>query len=103
MARHLAREEGIFAGTSTGLDVLAALWLADEIGAGGPVVTAACDTGFQGSDCQLFRDQRAEWHNVATRRSNLGDLALPETHTSVWNIIQDWLSDRPGPCEDLLS
>ncbi|MFT4543549.1 MAG: cysteine synthase A [Planctomycetota bacterium] len=47
MARRLAREEGIFAGTSTGLNVLAALRLAQEIGAGGTVVTVACDTGFK--------------------------------------------------------
>lgn len=44
MARRLAREEGIFAGTSTGLSVVAALQLAEEIGRGSIVVTAACDT-----------------------------------------------------------
>jgi cysteine synthase A len=54
-ARRLAREEGIFAGTSTGLNVLAALQLAEEIGAGGTVVTAACDTGFKYLDGPLFR------------------------------------------------
>ena len=32
MARRLAREEGIFAGTSTGLNVVAALGLARELG-----------------------------------------------------------------------
>ena len=45
MARRLAQEEGIFAGTSTGLNVLAAIQLAQEIGPGGIVATVACDTG----------------------------------------------------------
>jgi cysteine synthase len=56
-ARRLAREEGIFAGTSTGLNILAALQLAEEIGEGGTVVTVACDTGFKYLDGPLFRDE----------------------------------------------
>lgn len=55
MALRLAREEGIFAGTSTGLNVVAALRLAEEIGAGGTVITAACDSGFKYLDGQLYR------------------------------------------------
>ena len=46
-ARRLAREEGIFAGTSTGLNVLAALRLARELGPGHTVATAAVDTGLK--------------------------------------------------------
>ncbi|MGI9612059.1 MAG: PLP-dependent cysteine synthase family protein [Acidimicrobiales bacterium] len=56
MARRLAQEEGIFAGTSTGMNVLAALRLAEEVGSGGVVVTAACDTGFKYLDGPLFRE-----------------------------------------------
>ena len=55
MARRLAREEGIFAGTSTGLNVVAALKLAEEVGKGGTVVTAACDSGFKYLDGALYR------------------------------------------------
>ncbi len=55
MARRLAREEGIFAGTSTGMNVLAAFDLAKEVGAGGTVVTVACDTGFKYLDGPLYR------------------------------------------------
>ena len=55
MSRRLAQEEGIFAGTSTGLNVVAALRLAKEVGKGGIVVTAACDTGFKYLDGNLFR------------------------------------------------
>ena len=58
MARRLAQEEGIFAGTSTGLNVSAALRLAEQVGTGGTVVTAACDTGFKYLDGPLFGDQQ---------------------------------------------
>ena len=47
MARLLAQEEGIFAGTSTGLNVVGALQLAREIGRGKNVVTLACDSGLK--------------------------------------------------------
>jgi cysteine synthase len=55
MSRRLAREEGIFAGTSTGLNMVAALRLAKEVGPGGTVVTIACDTGFKYLDGPLYR------------------------------------------------
>jgi cysteine synthase len=47
MARRLAREEGIFAGTSSGLNVVAALQLAREIGPGKVVATVAVDSGLK--------------------------------------------------------
>jgi cysteine synthase len=47
MARRLAREEGIFAGTSTGLNVVGALALAKELGAGKTVTTVAVDSGLK--------------------------------------------------------
>ena len=47
MAWELARREGIFAGTSTGLNVAGALQIAKEIGAGHTVVTVAVDSGFK--------------------------------------------------------
>ena len=47
MAWTLAREEGIFAGTSTGLNVVAALQLAKEAGPGKTVVTVAVDSGLK--------------------------------------------------------
>jgi len=37
----------VFAGTSTGLNVLAALQLAAELGPGRTVVSVACDTGLK--------------------------------------------------------
>ncbi len=47
MARRLAREEGIFAGTSSGLNVTGAVRLARELGPGKTVVTVACDSGLK--------------------------------------------------------
>ena len=45
--RRLAREEGLFAGTSTGANVIAALRLAEELGPVATVVTVMCDTGMK--------------------------------------------------------
>ena len=47
MALRLAREEGLFAGTSTGGNVVAALRLAEQLGPGATVVTVMCDTGMK--------------------------------------------------------
>ena len=47
IAWELARHEGIFAGTSTGLNVAGALQIAREIGSGHTVVTVAVDSGFK--------------------------------------------------------
>jgi cysteine synthase len=47
MAMRLAREEGLFAGTSTGGNVVAALRLADQLGPGATIVTVMCDTGMK--------------------------------------------------------
>lgn len=47
MARQLAREEGIFAGTSTGANVVASLRIADQLPQDGTVVTIAVDSGLR--------------------------------------------------------
>ena len=47
MARHAAKAEGLFAGTSTGLNLVGALQLARELGPGKMVATVACDTGLK--------------------------------------------------------
>jgi len=47
MVRRLAREEGLFAGTSTGGNVIAALRLAEQLGPGATIVTVMCDTGMK--------------------------------------------------------
>lgn len=47
MARRLAREEGLFAGTSSGANVVAALRVAERLGSGATVVTILCDSGLR--------------------------------------------------------
>lgn len=47
MTRRLAREEGLFAGTSSGANVLAALQVAERLGPGSTVVTLLCDSGLK--------------------------------------------------------
>jgi cysteine synthase A len=47
MAFRLAREEGLFAGTSTGANVIAALRLAEKLGPDATIVTVMCDTGMK--------------------------------------------------------
>jgi cysteine synthase A len=47
MARRLAREEGLFAGTSTGANVIAALRIAEQLDDESTVVTVAVDSGLR--------------------------------------------------------
>jgi cysteine synthase A len=47
MANRLAREEGLFAGTSTGANVIAALRVAEQLGPDATTVTVMCDTGMK--------------------------------------------------------
>lgn len=56
MARRLAREEGLFAGTSTGANLVAALRVAEKLGAGATVVSVLCDTGIKYLSTDLYRD-----------------------------------------------
>jgi cysteine synthase A len=56
MARRLAKEEGLFAGTSSGANVVAALRLAARLGTGATVVTLLCDSGLKYLSTDVFRD-----------------------------------------------
>ncbi|MFC1531217.1 PLP-dependent cysteine synthase family protein [Gemmatimonadota bacterium] len=53
-ARRLAREEGIFAGTSTGGNVVVALRIAERLGPGDTVVTVAVDSGMKYLSTALY-------------------------------------------------
>jgi cysteine synthase A len=55
VARRLAREEGIFAGTSSGLNVAGALRVAERLGRGARVVTIAVDTGLKYLSGDLYQ------------------------------------------------
>ena len=56
MARRLAKEEGVFAGTSSALNVVAALELARQLGPGKVVATVAVDTGLKYLAGDLFSE-----------------------------------------------
>jgi cysteine synthase len=56
MAKRLAREEGLFVGTSSGLNIAAAVQLAKELGPGKTVATVAVDTGLKYLAGDLFAD-----------------------------------------------
>jgi len=55
MARRLALEEAIFAGTSTGMNVVAALRLAARLGSAATIVTIACDHGLKYLSTPLYK------------------------------------------------
>ena len=59
MARRLAREEGIFAGTSSGANVVAALRVAERLGPGATVATIICDSGLRYLSTDVFRPTNA--------------------------------------------
>ena len=54
-AQRLCREEGLFSGWSTGLNVTAALDLAEELGPGQTVVTVSVDSGLKYVSGELYR------------------------------------------------
>jgi cysteine synthase A len=55
MARRLAREEALFAGTSSGANVVAALRLAERLGPGARVVTLMVDSGLKYLSTDVYR------------------------------------------------
>lgn len=54
MARRLAREEGLFAGTSSGANVVAAIRVAMRLGPGATVVTLMADSGLKYLDTDVY-------------------------------------------------
>ena len=55
MARRLAKEEGIFAGTSTGANIVAALKIAERLGPGKTVATIIIDSGLRYLSTPLYQ------------------------------------------------
>lgn len=55
MARRLAREEGLFAGTSSGANVIAAIRVAQRLGPGAQVVPLMADSGMKYLITDVFR------------------------------------------------
>ena len=59
MARRLAREEGLFAGTSSGANVIGAIRVGERLGAGATVVTLLVDSGLKYLSTPLYRREAA--------------------------------------------
>jgi len=57
MARRLASEEGIFAGTSSGANVVAAIRVAGQLGASATVATLIVDSGLRYLSTDLYTHQ----------------------------------------------
>ncbi len=57
MARRLAREEALFAGTSSGANVIAAIRVAEQLGPAAVVVTLMCDSGLKYLSTDVYRQQ----------------------------------------------
>ena len=55
MARRLAREEALFAGTSSGANVVAALRIGERLGPGATVVTLMADSGLKYLSTDVYR------------------------------------------------
>jgi cysteine synthase A len=59
MARRIAREEALFAGTSSGANVVAALQVAERLGPGAKVVTLMADSGLKYLNTDVYRQRRS--------------------------------------------
>jgi cysteine synthase A len=57
MARRLAREEALFAGTSSGANVVAALEVAERLGPGAKVVTLMADSGLKYLNTDVYKNR----------------------------------------------
>jgi len=57
MTRRLAREEGIFAGTSSGANVVAAIRVAQRLGQDATVATIIVDSGMRYLSTDIFRNE----------------------------------------------
>jgi cysteine synthase len=55
MTRRLAREEGVFGGTSSGANVVAALRVAERLGSGATVATVIVDSGLRYLSTDVYR------------------------------------------------
>jgi cysteine synthase A len=57
MTRRLAREEALFAGTSSGANVVAALQVAERLGPEATVVTLMADSGLKYLSTDVYRSR----------------------------------------------
>ncbi|HUQ15924.1 MAG TPA: cysteine synthase family protein [Gemmatimonadales bacterium] len=65
MARRLAREEALFAGTSSGANVIAAMRVGERLGPGATVVTLMADSGLKYLNRDLYSSRSSARHRSA--------------------------------------
>lgn len=66
MSRRLAHEEGVFAGASSGANIVAALRVAERLGPDGVVVTVMVDSGLRYLSTDLYRVHDREQPPIAS-------------------------------------
>jgi cysteine synthase A len=57
MARRIAREEGLFAGTSSGANIIAAIRIGERLGPNARIVTLLADSGLKYLSTDVFRQE----------------------------------------------
>jgi cysteine synthase A len=72
MARRLAREEGLFAGTSSGANVIGAIRAGERLGAGATVVTLLVDSGLKYLSTGLYRREAVIPRSAPARGAQSG-------------------------------
>ncbi len=70
MTRRLAREEGLFAGTSSGANVIAAIRVAERLGEGSSVVTIMADSGLKYLNTDVYGLRQADVASPAAMSEN---------------------------------
>lgn len=82
MARRLAREEGLFAGSSSGANVVAALRIAERLGPGATVVTILVDSGLKYLTTDVFRQAVGGATSDEIPLMGLAELDLSQSSTT---------------------
>ncbi len=71
MARRLAHEEALFAGTSTGANLVAAIEIGKRLGPRATVVTVMCDSGIKYLSTTLYSEVGVPWPGQGKVRAGL--------------------------------
>jgi len=92
MATRLAREEGLFAGTSTGGNVIAALRLAEQLGPDATIVTVMCDTGMK--YLRTYRTELSRGGVAKARWNVLANQVMIAQVAQAQDGVQTFLMDK---------
>jgi hypothetical protein len=96
MCRRLAQEEGIFAGTSSGLNVIAALRVAARLGPLATVATIMIDSGLGDLSTGLYQHSGRSPHRSSFAKRPGSGVYGPAGNVFVATTQINCLSDYPG-------